>query len=121
MLPTKPFRSSFEHEVRSLTLLASRKGSLSLVDVEGHILANYTHNTTTVEDGMTEYAPIKIIGPSHVNDNMFSILSPGRLDTFRIRYEGETAKKSVLIIHEWSKDLKSEGVEGKVLVGASSR
>jgi len=53
-----------------------------MVDVEGHILANCTLNAT--EEGMPAYTPYQIIESSHINDNLFSILSTGRLDTFKI-------------------------------------
>jgi len=119
MLPTKPFKSSWGHEVRSLTLLADSKGLVTLLDVEGHILANHTLNAT--EEGIPAYAPKQIIEPSHKNDNLFAILSAGRLDNFRIKFVGEGSQKSLLITHEWSKALEKEGIKGDILSAVSTR
>ena len=109
MFPTKSFISQWGHEVKALTILADRVGLVSLLDVEGHILANCTVNSTlgfNATDVVPPYSPMQIIEPQQSGDNYFSILSDSRLDTFKVKFAGERGLKTVTITQAWAKSLE---------------
>jgi hypothetical protein len=78
VLPVRPFRSTFGFDVRALTALTDQTGVMSLLDVEGHVIADTTLNATLVErtnSTMPAYAPEYIVRPSHLSDQMFGVIS----------------------------------------------
>jgi hypothetical protein len=110
VLPVRPFKSSFGFDVRALTALTDQTGVMSLLDVEGHVIADTTLNATLVKSSnstMPTYSPEYIVRPSHLSDQMFGVVSLGRFDAFRFKVdEGETARKNVTLTHVWTHNLE---------------
>jgi hypothetical protein len=125
VLPVRPFKSTFGFDVRALTALTDQTGVLSLLDVEGHVIADTTLNATLLEKSnstMPVYAPEYIVRPSHLSDQMFGVVSQGRFDAFRYKVdEGESVRKNLTVTHVWTHNLEEQGVEGNILSATTSR
>jgi len=68
------------------------------------------------------FAPKEIIKPSHSNDQMFAVISEGRLDGFRMHVDdSDRVRRNITVVHDWAVSLAEQNISEPILAHSASR
>lgn len=115
----RPFKTVFGSEVKAVTLIVGAS-KVSLLDAEGHVLTEFIipENST-----LPAFEPDQIVRPSHMNDQMFGVISKsGRLDGFRVIIdESDRLRKNITVNLDWSIAFAAHNITGPIKAHSMSR